>query len=214
MLDSNFKDPYKKFLINPILKLKFIKKVKPNFITLLSTTFGIFCFLLIIFDHKYLAIISLLISGYFDTLDGSIAREFQSKSNVGAVLDIFSDRIVEMLIIIALFSKDPFNRSFLSILMISSCYLCITSFLVVGIFFQNESNKSFYYSPGLIERTEAFIFFISMIAFEKYFQLLALSFSILVFLTAFTRIFEFIKFNKSKSLKKFLISYLKSSTKK
>ncbi|HEU64600.1 MAG: Inner membrane protein YnjF [Candidatus Anoxychlamydiales bacterium] len=188
MLDSNFRDSYQKVLINPLLKLKFIKKIDPNFVTILSTFFGIFSFFLIISDHKYLAVLTLLISGYLDTLDGSIARISNNSSNIGAILDIFSDRIVEMLIIVALFLVDPIDRSFLSILMISSSYLCITSFLVVGIFFQNSSEKSFYYSTGMIERTEAFIFFIAMIVFHKYFKILALTFSVLVFLTAFIRV--------------------------
>ncbi|NGX32997.1 MAG: Inner membrane protein YnjF [Candidatus Anoxychlamydiales bacterium] len=196
MLDSNFRDPYQKVLINPILKLKFIQKIDPNFVTILSTFFGVFSFFLIILNQKYLAIFTLLISGYLDTLDGSIARISKKKSSIGAVLDIFSDRVVEMLIIVALFLVDPIERSFLSILMISSSYLCITSFLVVGIFFQNSSEKSFYYSVGMIERTEAFIFFISMIVFYKYFKILALTFSVLVFLTAFIRVFEFLKFYK------------------
>ncbi|NGX49883.1 MAG: Inner membrane protein YnjF [Candidatus Anoxychlamydiales bacterium] len=196
MLDSNFRAPYQKVLINPILKLKFIQKIDPNLVTLLSTFFGVFSFFLIILNQKYLAIFTLLISGYLDTLDGSIARISKKKSSIGAVLDIFSDRVVEMLIIVALFLVDPIERSFLSILMISSSYLCITSFLVVGIFFQNSGEKSFYYSVGMIERTEAFIFFISMIVFYKYFKILALTFSVLVFLTAFIRVFEFLKFYK------------------
>lgn len=202
MLDSNFRGPYQKVLINPILKLKFIQKIDPNLVTILSTFFGVFSFFLIILNQKYLAIFTLLISGYLDTLDGSIARISKKKSSIGAVLDLFSDRVVEMLIIVALFLVDPIERSFLSILMISSSYLCITSFLVVGIFFQNSSEKSFYYSVGMIERTEAFIFFISMIVFYKYFKILALTFSVLVFLTAFIRVFEFLKFYKQRKLKK------------
>ena len=63
MLDSNFRNPYQKILINPLLKLKFIKKIEPNFITILSTFFGILSFFLIISARNYLAIFTLLISG-------------------------------------------------------------------------------------------------------------------------------------------------------
>lgn len=199
MLDSNFYFSYQKILINPILKLKILKKFHPNIITLFSCLFGIFSFFLIITHHKYLAASSLLLSGYFDTLDGSIARFTNQKSNLGSVLDIFSDRIVEMLTFIALFLVAPQNRAIFTIIMLASSYLCITSFLVVGIFSQNEGVKSFHYSSGIIERSEAFIFFIAMILFDKFFYILSLSFSTLVFLTAFIRIFEFIKnFNPNK----------------
>ncbi|NGX36633.1 MAG: Inner membrane protein YnjF [Candidatus Anoxychlamydiales bacterium] len=200
MLDSNLYIPYQKILINPILKLKILKHLHPNLITLFSCLFGIFSFFLIILNHKYLAISSLLLSGYFDTLDGSIARLTNQKSNLGSVLDIFSDRIVEMLIFIALFLVDPQSRAFFTILMLASSYLCVTSFLVVGIFSQNDGKKSFHYSSGIIERAEAFIFFIAMIFFEKFFKILALSYSTLVFLTAFIRIFEFMKNSYSNKL--------------
>jgi len=193
MLDSNFYTPYQKVLINPILKLKILKKFHPNIITLLSCLFGIFSFFLIIHNHKYLAVSALLLSGYFDTLDGSLARLVARKSNLGSVLDIFSDRIVEVFIFIALFLVDPQNRALFTIIMLASSYLCVTSFLVVGIFSQNDSKKSFHYSSGIIERTEAFIFFIAMILFDKFFNILSMSFSILVFLTAFIRVFEFMK---------------------
>ena len=89
MLDSNFRDPYQKVLINPILKLKFIQKIDPNLVTILSAFFGVFSFFLIILNQKYLAVFTLLISGYLDTLDGSIARISKKKSSIGAVLDIF-----------------------------------------------------------------------------------------------------------------------------
>ena len=196
MLDSNFYNSYQKVLINPLLKLKILKKFHPNSITFFSCLFGILSFFLIVFHHKYLAAATLLLSGYFDTLDGSIARFRNQKSKLGSVLDIFSDRIVEMLIFVALFLVEPQNRALFTILMLSSSYLCITSFLVVGIFSQNEDKKSFHYSSGIIERTEAFIFFILMILFDKLFVVLSLSFSTLVFLTAFIRIFEFMKYFK------------------
>lgn len=199
MLDTKIQNSYQKIFINPIIRLKFFKNLNPNIITLFSSIFGVFAFFFIIFGAKYLAVYSILLSGYFDTLDGAIARKNNSESNLGTVLDIFSDRVVETLIIIALFLVEPTSRAYLSVFMLASCYLCVTSFLVVGIFEKNLSEKRFHYSIGLIERTEAFIFFISMIIYPNYFSFLSLSFSFLVSITAFVRIFEFYK--KSKAAK-------------
>jgi len=198
MLDTNIRDHYQKIFINPFLKFKFIKNINPHFITFVALTFGLFSFFFIISDHKYLAVSFILLSGYFDTLDGSIARLKNVESNLGSVLDIFSDRLVEMLIISALFLIDPRSRAFLSFFMLAGCYLCITSFLVVSIFEKNISVKSFHYSPGIIERSEAFIFFISMILFPNLFSFLAFSFSVLVTTTSFIRIYEFYKKSKLK----------------
>ena len=198
MLDTNIRDHYQKIFITPFLKLKFIKNINPHFITFVALTFGIFAFFFIISDHKYLAVSCIVLSGYFDTLDGSIARLNNQESNLGSVFDIFSDRFVEMLIILALFLIDPTSRAFLSFFMIAGCYLFITSFLVVGIFEKNLGVKSFHYSSGIIERSEAFIFFISMILFPNIFSFLAFCFSVLVTATSFIRIYEFYKKSKLK----------------
>lgn len=77
--------------------------------------------------------------------------------------------------------------------MLSSVLLCITSFLVVGIFSQNTTEKSFYYSPGLIERFEAFLFFSLMMFLPGIFSYLAYAFSGLVLMTALIRMAQFLR---------------------
>ena len=75
--------------------------------------------------------------------------------------------------------------------MLGSILLCVTSFLVVGIFSENSSKKGFYYSPGLIERLEAFIFFICMLVLPMYFEALSIIFTILVVMTTVIRVMQF-----------------------
>ena len=77
--------------------------------------------------------------------------------------------------------------------MLGSMLLCITSFLVVGIFVANDSHKSFHYNPGIMERAEAFIFFIAMMLWPSAFVGLAMLFSLLVTLTAIIRLTQFYK---------------------
>ena len=55
----------------------------------------------------------------------------------------------------------------------------------------NQTEKSFNYSEGIMERPEAFIFFALMILFPNWFPVLASLFSALVFLTAMIRVLEF-----------------------
>jgi archaetidylinositol phosphate synthase len=95
---------------------------------------------------------ALVLSGFLDTLDGSLARHLNKTSSI-----------------------------------------CVTTFLVVGIFTKNDSQKSFFYSPGLIERAEAFIVFSLMILLPFTFSVLAWGFIALTFLTAFLRLWQFIK---------------------
>lgn len=167
--------------------------ITPNTVTLLAGLFGIIVPLAIVFDWPWLAASLLLVSGYLDSLDGTIARIQNTDSAIGSVLDICMDRLVEFAVIYGLFLVQPSTRGNACLLMLGSILLCITSFLVVGIFTENDSHKSFHYSPGLIERFEAFVFFCAMILLPVAFSWLAYTFATLVLLTAIIRIRQFFK---------------------
>lgn len=193
MIDSYLYSFYQKKIILPTLKMRYVTALSPYFVTFLAMLFGSFSCIFLSFDRSYLALFCLLFSGFLDTLDGCLARHLSKTSPKGAVLDILSDRFVEFCIILGLLLINPSARAIPALIMLGSSFLCVTSFLVVGIFEKNSSEKSFYYSPGLIERTEAFCFFSLMILFKPFFVPLACLFSGLVLLTAFLRIYRFIK---------------------
>lgn len=192
MLESYLKPTYQKYFINTLLAIPAISGISPNTITLFSLLTGISIFPALYFQQTIIALMLLMISGYLDTLDGALARATQQTSSSGTVFDIMSDRIVECSIVFGLFSIDPAHRGALALCMLASMLICITSFLVVGIFAQNNSEKSFYYSPGLMERAEAFIFFALMICLPEYFTIFAVAFSVLVLFTGLMRMKEFV----------------------
>lgn len=189
MIDSLIRRKYQQFLVDPISPS--LENVAPIKITAFSCITGVLVWPLLYLEMPIIATLFLLISGYLDTLDGSIARRFKKSSSSGAVFDIVSDRLVEFSVIMGLYSIDPIMRAFPSLLMLGSVLLCITSFLVVGIMTPNESEKGFYYSPGIMERAEAFIFWIAMMFLPEYFEVLAYGFSSLVFLTTVIRLKQF-----------------------
>ena len=190
MIEAYIRPPYQRFLVNPAAKaLK--NKISPNQLTLLSGIVGCLILPCLYFGAHFFAIMLLLLSGYLDTLDGTLARLTQQSSDWGSVLDIISDRLVEFVVILGLWFVAPETRSFWIIMMLGSVLFCITSFLVVGIFSANASEKSFYYSPGMIERAEAFAFFIAMIVWPDWFSILAFLFALLVFITAIIRLKQF-----------------------
>ena len=193
MIDSNYRTPYQRLVIEPLLKRAFLKRVSPMMITLIGAASGIMIPLFLYFHLSISALVFLGISGFCDTLDGSLARHKDLSSPRGAVLDIVADRLVEWAILLGLFLYAPESRGLMTIWMLGSVLLCITTFLVVGIFQENSSERSFHYSPGLIERAEAFIFFSLMILFPSFFTFLALLFGSLTLLTTITRIKQFIK---------------------
>lgn len=194
MIDSYFRAPYQKLLINPLLKNRWIANASPFKITLLGGIFGIATPFALCLGSPHLAVGLLALSGFCDTLDGSLARSQERSSSKGAVLDITIDRVVELGIVLGLYFVDPGTRSLLSLLMLGAMFLCITTFLVVGVFTENASEKSFHYSPGIIERGEAFLFFAFMILFPPFFPLCAVSFTLLTLITSIIRIVQFIRF--------------------
>jgi phosphatidylglycerophosphate synthase len=190
MLETYINIVYRRIFVSPVVRV-IENKITPNQITILSGIVGCLILPTLFFEFKIVAIILLLFSGYLDTLDGALARFTHCTSDWGTVLDITTDRFVEFVVLLALWSVSPQERGFCIILMLGSILLCITSFLVVGIFTANDSDKGFHYSPGIMERAEAFLFFISMILWPSAFAVLAFMFSFLVMLTAIIRLKQF-----------------------
>lgn len=193
MIEATFRKMYQLICIEPLLSLKFWSKIHPHFITCMACLIGIATLPLLAFGFPNFALSCLVISGFLDTLDGSLARQQNLSSPQGAALDIICDRIVEFAIVLGLNAVDPVSRGMPALLMLGSILICVTSFLIVGIFTSNSSEKSFHYSPGLMERAEAFIAFSLMILFPSLFHLLAYLFCFLVLATAVIRMAQFFR---------------------
>ena len=190
MLENWIRKSYQAIFVDPLVRC-INDKASPMLVTLLAVIFGVLFVPAIVLGDTIIAIILLLLSGYCDTLDGSLARHQSTSSPLGSVCDIMADRLVEFSVIFGLFLINPATRALATVLMLGSVLLCVTSFLVVGVFSENDSEKSFHYSPGIMERAEAFIFFILMVLLPQYFNLLAFIFAFLVALTAIIRLVQF-----------------------
>ena len=199
MLEQYLRPVFQTYFVDASIKQsKIVRKLNPNTCTLLGMLVGLASMFAIGLEYNILAILLVLFSGFLDVFDGSLARFQGNSTQLGTVYDIFSDRVVESAIILGLFWVAPDERGWLCLLMLSATLCCVTSFLVVGIFSDNNTSKSFYYSPGLIERFEAFVFFIAMILLPDKFLFLATAYILLVSVTAFIRIWEFSKQSKLK----------------
>ncbi|MCH9613133.1 MAG: Inner membrane protein YnjF [Chlamydiia bacterium] len=195
MLDALLQHTYEKHFISPAIKATGIKKVHPNLLTLAAAIIGILVWPLLAYDHRWIALGFVIGSGVLDTLDGAVSRASHRSSATGAALDLFSDRIVEFSIIMGLYMYEP-SRAFITLMMLGSVLICITSFLIASQFSEAQSTKgkvkkSFTYSPGLIERSEAFILFSLMIGLPSLFTIFGWIFTGLVFTTAFIRMYQF-----------------------
>jgi archaetidylinositol phosphate synthase len=86
---------------NWLEKFALIIPLKPNQITIAAIFLAILGFLAIYSNQLLLGFSLFLISGFFDAIDGAVARVKNQKTKLGFFLDGVSDRIVEFLIILS-----------------------------------------------------------------------------------------------------------------
>jgi phosphatidylglycerophosphate synthase len=83
---------------------KFFSKipVNPNTWTILSIIPGVLGFFVLIYHQMFLGFILFFISGFFDAIDGGVARVTKKVTKLGGYLDGIIDRIIEGLLMIGL----------------------------------------------------------------------------------------------------------------
>lgn len=192
MLDSNFRPKIQKLILDPIANWAIIRSCSPLMLSIIGLVFGVTAAILTACQWIGIAAFLLFLSGLCDALDGSVARKKEKVSNKGAAIDIVFDRVVEFAMVIGLYFYHPHQRALECLLMMGCILICVTTFLVVSTFQKNQAEKGFLYSPGIIERAEAFLFFFAMILFPTKFSFFAATFCVLTLYTAVTRLRQFL----------------------
>lgn len=111
--------------------------------------------------HQAAGLIVLWISAALDAVDGTIARDFEAPTAFGGVLDLSSDRLVEAAALLGLAWYRPVLH-FAALTVMACWYVNITVFLSTGAAL-GPGEKLIRYPPGLLERTEAMVFFTLMV---------------------------------------------------
>lgn len=111
-------------------------------------------------------IVLLALSAGLDAVDGTIAREQAQPTLLGGLSDLVADRIVESAVIIGIAWPYP-HLYFPALILVASWYVNITVFLAVGAALETRGPKLIDYPPGILERTEALIFFALLAAIES-----------------------------------------------
>ncbi len=104
---------------------------------------------------------ALWLSAACDALDGAIARRHQGATLWGGVLDLVSDRWVEAAALLGIVWRHPMLE-FAAAVVLASWYVNIAVFLAVGSAL-GGGDKLIRYPPGLVERSEAFLFFTALV---------------------------------------------------
>ncbi|MBK2007280.1 CDP-alcohol phosphatidyltransferase family protein, partial [Francisella orientalis] len=93
MIEQKIRPAFQRIFVDNVAKLV-APIIAPNAVTILSLICGLVA-AVSFFINQYLCVFLLLLSGYLDILDGSVARLQNSSSSFGTMLDILSDRFVE-----------------------------------------------------------------------------------------------------------------------
>lgn len=187
MLDTHarkYVDPFINRTATQLLEMK----VTANQVTHIAFVIGVSSGIWIYLEQPLLAVLVLWFSGFLDAVDGAMARK-SSSSAWGTLLDISYDRLVEISVILGLAFLYP-DSMWALLLLACSIIWAMTIFLTVGTLTEKKGMKSFYYQPGLAERTEGFILFTLMILFPTYLTILTLVFLAVEIFTAFQRLRE------------------------
>lgn len=146
--------------INPIINW-ISGRIPPNTITAFSLLFGLISAVFLAIGNFTGAFIFILLTGFCDAIDGSVARNSSRQSDFGAVLDSTFDRINEGLIFVGLSFYFLFFRhtfygflDFLIFLVIFGALVC--SYLISYIRAKAES-LGIVCQNGILQRTERFI---------------------------------------------------------
>jgi len=139
-------------------RLLFRIGVSANVATMLALLAGIVSGVAFARGGVMLGLIALAVSAGLDAIDGTIAREFAAPSILGGVLDLTADRVVEIFVIVGIAWRDP-ALYFPALMLVGSWYVNITVFLAVGAALERRGPKLIDYPPGILERTEAIVFF-------------------------------------------------------
>jgi phosphatidylglycerophosphate synthase len=133
--------------------------ITANGATIAAAIIGVVAGVAFAIEHLGIGILLLGVSAALDALDGTIARQFGGASTpLGGVMDLCFDRVVEAAVIIGIVWRHQ-ELNFYALLLVASWYVNITVFLAVGAAMEHTGPKLIDYPPGILERTEALIFF-------------------------------------------------------
>jgi archaetidylinositol phosphate synthase len=141
-----------------VARLLYLSGIRANQATIIGGILGVTAGGLFAWEHLALGILALGLSGIMDAVDGTIAREFEAATALGGVLDLTLDRIVEAVVLLGLIWPHSWLQLPAAVVL-ATWYVNITVFMATGAAL-GATEKLIHYPPGLVERTEAFIFFV------------------------------------------------------
>lgn len=191
MLDSYIRpiiDPPLNLVGRGLARMGFVA----NQITYFGFALGIFAMTLIALGFPTAGFVFLCFNRLCDGLDGAVARA-QGTTDLGGFLDIVCDFLFYSGVVFA-FALNNSSRALPAAFLIFSFIGPMVSFLAYaiitskrGIETRAQGVKSFFYMEGLCEGTETIVFLSLMCIFPKAFNVLAILFGMMCWVTTWGR---------------------------
>ncbi len=138
------------------------KLVKPNALTVVGLLFGFVCLILTINNHLLFAGLALLVSGFFDLLDGAVARQYGRVTAYGGFLDSVLDRYTDLSVAFGIciyFSRRD------DLLFVILTFIAAIGMVIVSYIRARAEAASLQCKGGLLERPERTILLIIGLCF-------------------------------------------------
>ena len=142
--------------------------VKPNLLTVVGLFFGFICLVLTISDRLLLAGLALFISGFFDLLDGAVARQYGRVTAYGGFLDSVLDRYTDLSVafgVFVYFLRQGEDLPYAILTFVAAIGIVIVSYIRA-----RAEAASLQCKSGLLERSERTIMLIIALCFNDTFS--------------------------------------------
>lgn len=153
---SNQKDNFRS-IVGPIVRFFVQLNLDPNVLTTLSFLLAIVAAYFYIKGVLWIAAIWLLIAGFFDVIDGDVARASNRTTKFGALYDSVLDRFSEIIVILGIgifFYSRETGHSLKDIFIGISILLAMSGSLMVSYVRARAEALGFECKNGLLQRPE------------------------------------------------------------
>ncbi len=139
------------YFTQPVVRLLAKTGISPNAITWIGFLVTIGAGWLIVTEHLFAAGFVVIIAGFFDMLDGALARSTNRTTKFGAVLDSTLDRLAEAIVLLAILVIYAQEQSALGLL---AAGLALPGSLLVSYVKARAEGVGLECDVGLLTRTE------------------------------------------------------------
>lgn len=171
------------YLTNPVVRLLAKTPITPSAITWFGFLLAAGAAVLITTKHLFAAGFVVLLAGFFDILDGALARRTNQTTRFGAVLDSTLDRLSEVVLLLAILVLYAREQSVAHILLVS---FALPSSMLVSYVKASAEAQGLECQVGLFTRAERIIVLALGLLLNQFDNALAIALAVIVVFSLFT----------------------------